>query len=204
MQLALFDEPQIVEDQGTVPAIFWADFLSKEDADELKRMCLEQLEWRQNSFNRFGGAPIPLPRLEAIVARKPMVYSYSGQVDLQANFWPEFIRSLVERVELKTGYSFDVVIGNHYRSGKDHIGWHADKEPGMGASPAIASISLGTERKFQLRPKPDGPITTFILPHGSLLLMTPGCQQTHIHRLVQQPNLSGDRVNLTLRPWKAS
>ena len=40
---------------------------------------------------------------------------------------------------------------NWYRSGEDHMGWHADDEPELGPNPVIASVNFGATRDFILR-----------------------------------------------------
>jgi alkylated DNA repair dioxygenase AlkB len=70
----------------------------------------------------------------------------------------------------------------------------------MGTNPAIASISLGAERKFQVRLKPKGEIHNIWLSHGSLLLMQPGFQQEWLHQL-PKAKTSDVRINLTFRPF---
>ncbi|WP_225912430.1 alpha-ketoglutarate-dependent dioxygenase AlkB family protein [Nostoc flagelliforme] len=98
-----------------------------------------------------------------------------------------------------TGHKFRIVIGNQYRSGIDSIGWHSDNEPSMGFNPAIASISLGSCRKFQIKPIGGRP-TDFWLEHGSLLVMHPGCQSTHLHQVPKTNKVVSTRINLTFRP----
>ncbi len=73
--------------------------------------------------------------------------------------WTEALSSLRDRITALTGYKFRIVIGNQYRTGTDSIGWHADNESSMGFNPAMpaagyayASISLGSCRKFQIKP----------------------------------------------------
>ena len=46
---------------------------------------------------------------------------------------------------------FNCVLVNLYRDGKDSNGWHADNEPELGKNPAIASLSLGATRRFDLK-----------------------------------------------------
>ncbi|WDD36516.1 alpha-ketoglutarate-dependent dioxygenase AlkB (plasmid) [Nostoc sp. UHCC 0926] len=93
-----------------------------------------------------------VPRLECIYGDKGCDYLYSNSVFLKPLCWTEALSSLRDRITASTGYKFRIVIGNQYRSGIDSIGWHADKEPSMGFNPAIASISLGSCRKFQIKP----------------------------------------------------
>ncbi|MCG6138921.1 MAG: alpha-ketoglutarate-dependent dioxygenase AlkB, partial [Nostoc sp. LLA-1] len=98
-----------------------------------------------------------------------------------------------------TGYNFRIVIGNQYRTGMDSIGWHSDNEESMGLNPAIASVSLGSVRKFQIKPR-NGRPTDFWLEHGSLLVMHPGCQSTHLHQVPKTNKVVRTRINLTFRP----
>ncbi|MDF5716486.1 MAG: alpha-ketoglutarate-dependent dioxygenase AlkB [Rhizonema sp. NSF051] len=113
-----------------------------------------------------------------------------------------------------TGYRFNIVIGNLYRDSRDSIGWHSDAEKSMGTRPAIASLSLGAERKFQIRSNDKKHSYDFWLGHGSLLVMQPGCQSNWKHQVQSPPlrvlsptdfapktsSLIGRRVNLTFRP----
>ncbi|WP_337961496.1 alpha-ketoglutarate-dependent dioxygenase AlkB [Nostoc sp. UHCC 0926] len=98
------------------------------------------------------GKTMLVPRLECIYGDKGCDYLYSNSVFLKPLCWTEALSSLRDRITASTGYKFRIVIGNQYRSGIDSIGWHADKEPSMGFNPAIASISLGSCRKFQIKP----------------------------------------------------
>ena len=200
MQLTLLNTP-VTQDTELPPITFIPDFLGCSDATDLKRLCLEQMEWSQNEIRMFG-KPILLPRLEAIAAKKALTYTYSGSVELEAKALPPFLSELMAEVERVSSALFDLVIGNYYETGSQYIGWHSDKEPLMGYRPTIASISLGAERKFQLRKKGQGTkIYDYFLPHGSLLIMHSGCQQEWIHQLPVSKKVEGDRVNLTFRPW---
>ena len=143
------------------------------------------------------GKEIALPRLEAVIGDG--TYSYSG-VALETAPWSESFRNLKELVENESGYQYQIVMGNQYRDGNDHVGWHSDDEKSMGAQPAIASLSLGAIRKFQLRHKITKEIYTFQLAHGSLLVMHPGCQEDWQHRICKEPKIQGLRVNWTFRP----
>ena len=48
---------------------------------------------------------------------------------------------------------FNSCLLNHYRSGNDCVGWHADDETLYGKDSTICSVSLGQARDFQLREK---------------------------------------------------
>ncbi|WP_231865599.1 alpha-ketoglutarate-dependent dioxygenase AlkB (plasmid) [Anabaena sp. FACHB-709] len=53
---------------------------------------------------------------------------------------------------------------------------------------------------FRLSQSLADPQTDFWLEHGSLLLMHPGCQSTHLHQLPKTNKVVGTRINLTFRP----
>ncbi len=176
-------------------------FLETQVADEIYEHC-QHLNWKHNQIRMFGKL-LDLPRLEVMHGDSTDYrYLYSKSVELIAEPWTiqlDYVRRQIERV---TQYKFQLVIGNWYRCGSDHIGWHSDSEPSMGKRPAIASLSLGNSRRFQLRPKKGkGATVTYELSHGDLILMLPGCQDEMHHRLVKESKPCGERINLTFRPW---
>ena len=191
-QLNLFAELAPV-----LPVTYHPDFLSLEQANELYQHCLK-LEWQQNQI-RIAGKTMPVPRLECIYGDAGCDYLYSNSVFLKPLWWTEALSSLRHRITALTGYKFRIVIGNQYRTGMDSIGWHADNEPSMGSNPAIASVSLGSCRKFQIKPR-NGRPTDFWLEHGSLFVMHPGCQSTHLHQVPKTNKVVSTRINLTFRP----
>ncbi|WP_341531614.1 alpha-ketoglutarate-dependent dioxygenase AlkB (plasmid) [Nostoc sp. UHCC 0302] len=191
-QLDLFPQAALV-----LPVTYYPDFLGVEQANELYQHCLK-LEWQQN-YIRMVGKTLPVPRLECIYGDMGCNYLYSNSVFLRPLPWTEKLQELRDSITALTGYNFRIVIGNQYRSGQDSIGWHADNEVSMGLEPAIASISLGSCRKFQIKPIGGRP-TDFWLEHGSLLVMHPGCQSTHLHQVPKTNKVVGTRINLTFRP----
>lgn len=199
-QLNLFTESTLV-----LPVTYYPDFLRTEQANSLYQHCLK-LEWQQNQIRMLGKSlPVPLlretlrERLECIYGDKGCNYLYSKSVLLKPLPWTERLTELRDSITTFTGYNFRIVIGNQYRSGIDSIGWHSDNESSMGIDPAIASVSLGSCRKFQIKPIAGKP-TDFWLEHGSLLIMHPGCQSTHLHQVPKTNKVVSTRINLTFRP----
>ncbi|MHC5823326.1 MAG: alpha-ketoglutarate-dependent dioxygenase AlkB family protein [Nostoc sp.] len=191
-QLNLFPESSPV-----LPVSYYPDFLNLEQANELYQHCLK-LEWQQNQI-RMLGKTMPVPRLECLYGDKGCDYIYSNSVFLKPLTWTDSLAKLRDCITGLTGYKFRIVIGNQYRSGLDSIGWHADTDSSMGLSPAIASVSLGSCRKFQIKPR-NGRPTDFWLEHGSLLVMHPSCQSTHLHQVPKTNKVVSTRINLTFRP----
>ncbi len=174
------------------------NFLSTAEADELFKYC-QTLNWQQNNITLMGKT-MPVPRLECSYGDEGCDYLYSNSVLLKPLPWTAKLLGLRLLIESQTGYHFNLVLCNRYRTGKDSIGWHADKEPSMGITPAIASLTLGSTRKFQLKPNSGGKPTDFWLEHGSLLLMKPGCQEKWVHQVPKTSKPVGERINLTFRP----
>jgi alkylated DNA repair dioxygenase AlkB len=101
---------------------------------------------------------------------------------------------------------------NHYLTGTDALGWHADDDPNIDHSRPIAVVSLYPNEKSRgrvigIREKPymDGdkvvkpPITLIELAPGSLLLMHPGMQDTHLHYIPRASFVADGRMSLTYR-----
>lgn len=195
MQLSLFgaDEPKSYT--------YYPDFLTKQEADALLAHC-KALKWQQNYSQRWG-VRVANPRLELLYGSPKINYKYGG-VTLYAEKWTRELWELGARINQQTGHTFQYVIGNLYRNGDDSIGWHADDDSSMGFEPPIASVSLGQMRLFQIKEIKDGAKAESIwLEHGSLLLMAPGMQQTHVHRVPKVTRgWCGERINLTFRPYK--
>jgi alkylated DNA repair dioxygenase AlkB len=192
-QLTLFDL-----NDNPPPVEYTPNFLTPDEANELFNHCLT-FSWQQNTIKIMGKTML-IPHLECIYGDDRCDYLYSKSVLLKPLPWTVPLQEMRSHIELATGYRFNLVICNRYRTGQDSIGWHADNEPSMGVSPAIASISLGATRKFQLRPKDGSKPIDFWLEHGSLLLMQPGCQEGWVHQVPKTSKPVGERINLTFRP----
>lgn len=176
---------------------FDPDYLHLQEADALFLTLKNSLNWQQSDIRIFGKT-YPTPRLEAYHAEKGEHYGYSGKT-LQVNaFTPELLQ-LKKRIEAQFDLSFNAVLANLYRSGQDSNGWHADNEAELGKNPQIASLSLGTSRKFDLKHNKSGEKISLELNHGSLLLMGGSLQHHWKHQIPKTNKLVSERINLTFR-----
>jgi alkylated DNA repair dioxygenase AlkB len=154
-----------------------------------------ELAWEEQRFSIFGRT-MPMPRLIAMYG--PVGYRYSGVVHppepLTARL--EAIRSVVESA---TGLVFNSVLANLYRDGRDSVGWHRDSDYAHGGQPAIASLSFGAVRRFELRERAASPAVAIDLEPGSLLLMDAAAVARWAHRVPKTARPVGPRVNLTFR-----
>ena len=178
------------------PVLFYPTFLnSADDSDWFEKF--KELEWTRGEINMYGKL-IPVPRDESLFG-DDLHYEYRGS-QIQAAPWPDFLLEAHDRIQALSGYQFNFVVGNRYRTGRDSIGWHSDDFPQIGKRPAIASLSLGSTRKFKLRHKASGETVDYQLESGSLLIMLPGCQEDWVHAVPKTARPVGDRINWTFRP----
>jgi alkylated DNA repair dioxygenase AlkB len=168
-------------------------FLTREAVDVLFAELRTETPWRQEA-----GRGRPFPRLTAWYAEPGLTYSYSG-VTHRALDWTPALREIRRRVEESSGATFNSLLLNLYRDGRDSIGYHSDDEPELGVNPVIASLSLGAVRQFVLRHKKNKDKLTFQLAPGSLLVMGGTCQHHWIHGVPKTAEEVGERINLTFR-----
>lgn len=171
------------------------EYLGVAEADALLDALTGELAWEQRTVTMYGKTH-PVPRLTAWCGE--IAYTYSGITHPPAP-WPAELAALRQRLEDDLGIAYNCVLGNLYRDGRDHLGWHADDEGLFGERPVIASISLGGERRFAMRHADDGSRVTVPLRHGSLLVMA-GTMQAHWRHCVPATTReAAPRFNLTFR-----
>jgi alkylated DNA repair dioxygenase AlkB len=172
-------------------------FIDSGEAGSVLERLWQDLAWRQEYIFIFGRRVLQ-PRLTAWYGDPGTTYSYSG-LTLEPLPWHEDLLELKTRLENYLGRPFNSVLANAYRDGRDSMGWHSDDEAELGTRPAIASISLGAERRFVLRSKGDKQSRGLNLGHGSLLVMKGDCQRIYQHSLPKTSREAGLRINLTYR-----
>lgn len=168
-------------------------FFPPAEADALYATLLRETAWKQEI-----GRGRPFPRLTAWYAGAGLEYRYSGVTHVGAGWTPTLL-DIKQRIEPVAGATFNSVLLNRYRTGRDSIGMHADDEPELGTNPVIASISLGAVRTFLLRHRKTREKRTLRLAHGSLLVMAGTCQHHWLHGVPKTDEAVGERINLTWR-----
>lgn len=178
---------------------YWRSFVAPDEAAHLNRALQADLPWIQHEV-RIAGRVIPAPRLSSWHGDRGITYGYSG-ARYTATGWPPALSLLRSQIESVTGLRFNSVLANLYRHGQDSMGWHADREPELGANPAIASVSFGAARKFVLKHRRKKAVSRvdLWLESGSLLLMLPPTQANWRHALPKTQKPVAPRVNLTFR-----
>ena len=175
-------------------------FLPPADADRLLQDLTNELPWRRYRVSVFGKQHL-IPRLHSWHGDAQARYRWSGLTQ-EPRPWTPSLAEVGDRLAGILPGRFNSVLANLYRDGRDHMGWHADDEPELGPEPVIASISLGAQRDFLLRPRrPDAAAgkRCIALTHGSLLLMSGSTQRYWQHCLPKRLRVVEPRINLTFR-----
>lgn len=183
------------EDDGDV--VLHTDVMSPEESWTLFEALTQHIAWQQRRIKVYGKWHVQ-PRLVAWYGDPGVSYSYSGDV-LTAEPWIEPLLALKALCERVATTRFNSVLLNRYRDGEDAMGWHADNEPELGEQPVIASVSLGCERRFDLRHRARGLNRQVVLPHGSVLIMAGTTQQHWVHQIARSKKITTPRINLTYR-----
>jgi alkylated DNA repair dioxygenase AlkB len=178
-------------------AVLYPDFFD----DAIAEACLSELAtglaWEQHELVMFGRR-IPEPRFSCWYADDDRTYTYSGIRRTAHPFTNELSRIRTQCEEISS-HTFNGVLANLYRNGADHMGWHSDNEPVNGPEPVIASVSLGSERRFDFKHRTTGEKVSTMLPHGSLLVMSGKSQSHWLHRIAKSTKVAEPRINLTFR-----
>ncbi|WP_236585489.1 alpha-ketoglutarate-dependent dioxygenase AlkB [Dyella sp. EPa41] len=178
----------------------WRHWLDDAEADALLAGLRAAIPWEVHRI-RIYGREVDSPRLSCWIGDPDATYVYS-RTRFEPRPWQPALAVLRSRVEKACGSRFNSVLANLYRSGQDSMGWHSDDEPELGERPVIASLSLGAERRFRLKPRQAGTredTRVITLGHGSLLRMAGDAQRLYVHDLPKTSAAVGPRINLTFR-----
>lgn len=187
-------------------------FLTEDEAKQLVNDTREAKSWARTPITFFGNSVLQ-PRDTAFFGTK--LYSYSDELRTPTG-WDddppastalrELGYKIEEHLKLPRGW-FNVILANRYHNGQDYMGWHSDNEKSLGNEPVIASISVGAERRFLVRPKAeiknkgDTDKIEYQLANGSLLVMSGKMQKLYQHSLPKMALSKCDqmRLNFTYR-----
>jgi len=176
---------------------YYGSIMSLPQADHFFEALFNRIEWRNDEAVIFG-KKIITKRKVAWYGERPFTYTYSNTTKT-ALPWTKELIELKAMAEAKSGETYNSCLLNLYHDGSEGMAWHSDGEKDLKTHGAIASISLGAERKFAFKHKNSKQVISQVLDHGSLLVMK-GVTQTHwLHRLPPTKMHHGPRVNLTFR-----
>lgn len=138
-----------------------------------------------------------------------------------ANYVSKFLNNDViptsERLPFQSDEKWEcnVCLVNLYEKISNNLDWHSDRLTHIGPHNYIVSASLGATREFRIRKNysqgdSPPPIYSIVVPHNSMVLMRPGCQEEYKHsvsplrRPIQLHEISRlSRYNITFRHYSA-
>lgn len=157
----------------------------------------ESIPWKSDETVMFGKR-IVTSRKVAWYGDEPFAYTYSGTTKT-ALPWTDELADLKVLVEGSSGDRFNSCLLNLYHDGSEGMSWHSDDESTLVRDSAIASLSLGAERKFSFRHKESRDRVSLMLERGSLLVMKGSTQRHWQHCLPKTRKVAQPRINLTFR-----
>lgn len=192
--MSLFNQNLLPFD-GTVN--YYGPMMSFQEATHYFDQLLNTIEWKNDEVFIFGKRIIT-QRKVAWYANEGLSYTYSS-VTKSGLMWTKELLALKTLTEKLTGETFNSCLLNLYHHGDEGMGWHSDDEKELGKNMAIASLSLGAERKFSFKHKESKQTLSVFLENGSLLLMKGETQQKWLHSLPKTKTIMQPRINLTFR-----
>lgn len=154
-----------------------------------------------------------VPRREVFFNDLGTDYTYGSGLSARTysplDTWDEVVYAIKIAAEAEFGMKFEGCFCNGYEGLRMHLGYHADDSPSIDTKRPILVYSFGAVRQLWVKPRPDARNETgeapeaivdkYELGNGSLFLMPPGMQQTHLHRIPKHSADCGPRVSLTFR-----
>ncbi|PIA25588.1 hypothetical protein AQUCO_11000007v1 [Aquilegia coerulea] len=218
---------QVMDLGNESEVIYIPRFLTWDESWKLLEYLDKHIPWTRPEIHVFGRSCIQ-PRDTCYVANEGLPeLRYSGYQP-PVHSWDDYppLKQILAAVhEALPGSSFNSLLLNRYKSGSDYVAWHADDEKLYGPTPEIASVSFGCEREFLLRKRPtkspkvqvqssrcaeESPSKrlkksnqndqhSFMLKHGSLLVMKGYTQRDWVHSVPKRARADAVRINLTFR-----
>jgi alkylated DNA repair dioxygenase AlkB len=180
------------------PITYRAEWLTEEFAESAFADMVRDIAWEHRDA----------PRKEAFFNDLGTSYTYGSGNGIRTYYpqkYVDVVYNIKSLLEAETKTVFEACFCNYYEGPRDHLGWHADDSEMIDTTRPIAVISLGSVREIWFREngtKGVEAIQKLSLGVGSLLLMHPGMQQTHEHRIPKHGANCGARISLTFRGLK--
>ncbi len=173
-----------------------------DDATAIYNILLNELPWQSDIVTLFGKTHITTRKI-VWMGDTDTDYQYSGNVR-QTIPWSDIVFHVKQRieqalVEIGVTANFNTCLLNHYPSGADGMGYHADDEKELGHQPVIASLSLGATRKFVFKHKKTQDKVELYLESGQLVVMHGDTQTFWKHTITKTKTVDTGRISLTFR-----
>ena len=157
-------------------------------ADQLFSSVVTRLRWEAHEMPMYGQL-VAQPRLSAW-------WSLADEKVRHAD-----LAELAEVVGRRYDVAFESIGANLYRDGRDSVAWHADRHARAPEDPdvVIAILSLGSPRRFLLRPRGGGSSVRVHARRGRPVCHGRRLPARNWHHTVPKVAHAGPRVSITFR-----
>lgn len=176
---------------------YYDKIFNTEQANFYFNTLFEKIDWKNDQAILFG-KHITTRRKVAWYGDMNYEYTYSN-ISKRALPWTPELLALKLIIETITKETYNSCLLNLYHNGNEGMAWHSDAEKDLKKNAAIASLSLGAERKFAFKHKLTLEKISLVLAHGSLLVMKSSTQDHWLHCLPIAKRIVAPRINLTFR-----
>ena len=135
------------------------------------------------------------------VETRPMYDRIVEVPRLHTGVWPDLppaVDTLAQALSAHYGADLTSVSANLYRDGTDSVAWHGDRVGRHRTITTVAILTLGSPRRFLLRPTGGGSSLAFEPGAGDLLVMGGTCQRTFEHSVPKRAH-AGPRICVMFR-----
>ena len=132
---------------------------------------------------------------------RPMYDRIVPEPRLTTRHWtepPEPVGALADALSAHYDCDLTTVSANLYRDGRDSVAWHGDRIGRRRSRTVVAIVTLGSPRRFLLRPTGGGRSVRLTPGPGDLLVLGGTCQRTWQHS-VPKCAAAGPRISLMFR-----
>ena len=179
------------KEEGNVPNIQYMEPVLEESMMRRLKKELAQLSYTSTGTKKpgvclFGGERYVYSKSTADLEPQPLASTV--------------ISDVLDVVNMKLNMDYNSVLVNRYANKNVGLGWHQDNEDSIDQTRSIATLSVGATRRFWLAD--DNKRDEYVLEENSALVMRPGLQITHFHRVccgTATANQRGVRYSLTFR-----
>jgi alkylated DNA repair dioxygenase AlkB len=207
MMMTLFNDTElfasgrsgkIIYDLPDTDMLLFDCFFSKEESDAFYEKLLHTTPWREYEMPMYDKT-VKAPRMISWYEDKENPGAAENGLD-----WTPELLFIKEKVEKETEVTYNSVLLNLYRDGKDGVSWHSDNVGTTSKNTYIASVTFGETRLFKLRHKFRKDVVPLDIPlhHGTLLLMGGEMQRFWEHQVPKTAKNVLPRINLTFRQKK--
>jgi alkylated DNA repair dioxygenase AlkB len=174
-----------------------------------KRTVLDEHSWIEVVPGWISGADILFEQLAAAVPwrqhyrrlfeqtfREPRLTAEYRNVQAAPN------KTLVDTAAVLSAHyrvGYDSLWLNFYRDGNDSTGWHRDRFSCRRPECIVPVLTLGSMRRFLLKPRAGGASVAFSPRSGDLIVMGGRCQEDWVHAVPKLPGLLEPRISVNFQ-----